>query len=59
MASQSHAIPEERVASVRLTLAVYEQLQSIAQSEHRTVSQELRRLVEKHVESERELRDAA
>ena len=50
MARQTHAKPEgEKVASVRLPAAMHDRLRSAAEAEYRTVSQELRRLVEQHL----------
>jgi predicted DNA-binding protein len=59
MASQSHATSgDETVASVRLPVDLRDRLRAIAEAEHRTISQELRRIIERHVDAE-ELRDAA
>lgn len=49
MASQSHAKPVERVASVRLPISVHDRLRLVAKSEHRTIAQELRRLIDRHL----------
>lgn len=51
MASQAQAKRgEERVASVRLTVEQHDRLRAVAEREHRTLSQEIRRLVEQHLE---------
>ena len=44
---------------MRLTVALHDRLREVAQAEHRTISQELRRLVERHLADVEELRDAA
>lgn len=39
-------------ASVRLTVVERDKLRAVAQTEHRTLSQELRRLIEQHLNAE-------
>lgn len=50
MASQTHA-STDRVASVRLPAHVHDALKHRAESEHRTIAQELRRLIDQHLEA--------
>lgn len=49
MASQEHTTKDDVVASVRLRREQHTQLRAVAESEHRTLSQELRRLVEERL----------
>ena len=53
MASQAHVKSGgERTASVRLTVEQHDRLRAVAEKQHRTLSQEIRRLVEQHLERE-------
>jgi len=49
MASQEHTTRDEVVASVRLRREQHTQLRAVAELEHRTLSQELRRLIEQRL----------
>ena len=48
--AQTHA-STDRVASVRLPAHVHDALKRSAESEHRTIAQELRRLIDQHLEA--------
>ena len=58
MASQTHA-STDRVASVRLPAHVHDALKRSAESEHRTIAQELRRLIDQHLDHQQSEREAA
>lgn len=50
MSSQEQATSGEVVASVRLSRAQHARLREIAEGEHRTISQQLRLLIDRHLD---------